>query len=311
MESLIILGSGPAGLTAAIYAARAGLSPLVVTGSLPGGLPTQLSAIENYPGFPQPKNAFELAEDMRQQAENLGARLHYGIATELRLQPHGPHTVRLDDGSELTCKALIVAVGSRHLELGLASEKALQNRGVSYCAVCDGALFRGQDVAVAGGAGHAPLIQTPHLAPPSPRVHLVCRHETLRGTPALRQRILDNPAIILHLNCAIAEIQDIRLGKVTAIVIRHKDSGERETVPCAAVFVAVGQAPNTAMLQGQLDLDPQGHIRLTSPHGTETSVPGVFAAGDCADPTYKQVVTAAATGCMAALDAIRSLADKG
>ena len=156
MESLIILGSGPAGLTAAIYAARAGLSPLVVTGSLPGGLPTQLSAIENYPGFPQPKNAFELAEDMRQQAENLGARLHYGIATELRLQPHGPHTVRLDDGSELTCKALIVAVGSRHLELGLASEKALQNRGVSYCAVCDGALFRGQDVAVAGGERPVP-----------------------------------------------------------------------------------------------------------------------------------------------------------
>ena len=163
----------------------------------------------------------------------------------------------------------------------------------------------------AGGAGDAPLIEALHLARLSPRVHLVCRHETLRGTPALRQRILDNPAIILHLNCAIAEIQDIRLGKVTAIVIRHKDSGERETVPCAAVFVAVGQAPNTAMLQGQLDLDPQGHIRLTSPHGTETSVPGVFAAGDCADPTYKQVVTAAATGCMAALDAIRTLADKG
>lgn len=309
MEDMIIVGSGPAGYTAAIYASRAGLKPLVITGNLPGGLLTQIATIENYPGFVEPKNGFDLIDSMREQAERLGATVHYGCVTKLDLKQGGPHIVTLDDGSQRTCRTLIIAVGSRHVELGLKSESALKNKGVSYCAVCDGAFYKGKDIVVAGGSGDTALIEALYLTRFATTVHLVHKHESLQGNPTLCQKVRDNEKIQVHLNASIAEIHDIKADKVTSVTVKDKATNERYDLPCSAVFIAVGQAPNTDMFTGQIELVDGGYIKLVDPSRTLTSVEGVFAAGDCADSHYKQVVTAAATGCKAALDALQWLQD--
>ncbi|MBR0458497.1 MAG: thioredoxin-disulfide reductase [Victivallales bacterium] len=304
-EQIIILGSGPAGLTAAMYASRAGLSPIVLSGNLPGGLLTQTSIVENFPGFPDFVEGFDLMERMKAQAKKLGAKVVFKNATAVELSQNGPHIVKFASGEPLSARALILATGSRPRELGVPGETELRNRGVSYCATCDGPLYRGKDVVVVGG-GDTALEEALYLANLAKSVTLVHRRDAFRASQAMVDRVL---ASTIHVawNSTIHEIRDIATGRVTSVTLRNTQDGTLTELSCDAVFLAVGHLPDTALFQGQLDLEQDGSIHLTNPPSTATSVPGVFAAGDCADPVYRQAINAAAAGCRAAMDASRWL----
>ena len=300
MENIIILGSGPAGCTAAIYAARAGLKPLVVEGLQRGGQLTQTTDIENFPGFPEPIGGMELVEAMRKQAERVGTR--FAVGTVLRCELAGDvKRLWLDDGSELSCRVLIVATGAAARWLGLASEKALLGRGVSACATCDGAFFQGENVVVVGG-GDTAAEDALFLGRIASHVTLVHRRDALRASKAMQRRVLENPNITVRWNAVVEEV----LGEkaVTGVRLRDVKTGGFATLDATGVFVAIGHKPNTEFLQGQLALDDEGYI--VAEHG-RTSVPGVFAAGDVQDRRYRQAVTAAGSGCMAALEAAKHL----
>ncbi len=305
-EQIIILGSGPAGLTAAIYASRAGLSPIVLSGNLPGGLLTQTSTVENFPGFPEFIEGFDLMERMKAQAKKLGAKLLFKNATAVELsQDGGPHVVRFASGEPLSSRALIIATGSRPRELGGPGEAELRNRGVSYCATCDGPLYRGKDVVVVGG-GDTALEEALYLAGLAKSVTLVHRRDAFRASQAMVDRVLSS-SIHISWNSTVHEIHDPAAGRVTSVTLRNTQDGSLTDLPCDAVFLAVGHLPDTALFAGQLNLEPDGSIHLANPPSTATSVPGVFAAGDCADPVYRQAINAAAAGCRAAMDASRWL----
>jgi thioredoxin reductase (NADPH) len=299
---VVIVGSGPAGYTAAIYAGRAELAPLVVAGLQFGGQLMLTTDVENYPGFPEGVSGPEMMELFQKQAERFGAKVLLEDATKVDLSQR-PFRVATEEHA-FTADALIIATGATAKWLGLPSEQRLTNRGVSACATCDGALYRGKPMAVVGG-GDTAMEEALFLTRFAPRVTVIHRRDALRASKIMQERALRNEKIEFVWN---SEVEEVLGGEfVTGVRIRNLVSGDRSELPVEALFVAIGHQPNTALFRGQIDLDPTGYIRVTP--GTRTSIEGVFACGDAMDPTYRQAVTAAGTGCMAAIDAERWLAE--
>jgi thioredoxin reductase (NADPH) len=303
-RKVVIVGSGPAGYTAAIYAARAELAPLVVAGLQFGGQLMLTTDVENYPGFPEGISGPEMMELFQKQAERFGAKVLLEDATAVDLQQR---PFRIDTAEQrFTADAVILATGATAKWLGLPSEKRLTNCGVSACATCDGALYRGKAMAVVGG-GDTAMEEALFLTRFAPRVIVIHRRDALRASKIMQERALHNEKIEFAWNSEVEEV----LGDecVSGVRIRDIVTGERRELDVQALFVAIGHQPNTALFRGQIDLDPTGYIRVS--RGTRTSIEGVFACGDAMDPTYRQAVTAAGTGCMAAIDAERWLAEHG
>jgi thioredoxin reductase (NADPH) len=312
LHKLVIVGSGPAGLTAAIYAARANLQPLCVEGFnagglVPGGQLMFTTDVENYPGFPSGVTGQEMMELFRKQAEVQGTQF---ITADVQRVDLSSWPFKLwvgEDENELhLAQTVIVATGARANYLGLPSEEVLKNRGVSACAVCDGALFRNQDVVVVGG-GDTAMEEASYLAGLCSRVTLVHRRDDFRASQTMQHRVEQNPKITILRSHVVDEVLDPALGKVTGVRVKDLRTNESRVLSCGALFVAIGHTPMVDLFRGQLETHPNGYIRVT-PGSTHTSVEGVFAAGDVADWNYRQAVTAAGTGCMAALDAERWLA---
>lgn len=305
MEKVVIIGSGCAGLTAAIYAARANLKPLVLTGTQPGGLLTTTSIVENYPGFPEGINGYDLMARIQQQAEKFGARVQFGVveAVDLRARPFAL-TV---DGEKVEALTVIIASGASHRHLGLESEKQLETRGVTYCATCDGALpiFRNKPLVVVGG-GDSACEEALYLTRFGSMVYLVHRRDQLRASRIMSERALSNPKIKPVWDTVVVDILDAAQGRVTGVRLKNVKSGEETQLECSGVFVAIGHVPNTQVFQGQVDMDENGYVIPAK--GAATSIPGVFVAGDCSDHVYRQAVTAAGLGCAAAIEAERYLA---
>ncbi len=305
MEKVVVIGSGCAGLTAAIYAARANLRPLVLTGKMPGGLLTTTTIVENYPGFPEGVDGFELMQCMQKQAEGFGGRVKFGTVEAASL---GKSPIHLTvDGEGVETQTLIIASGAGHRRLGLESEAKLENKGVTYCATCDGALpmFRDRPLVVVGG-GDSACEEATYLTRFGSIVYLVHRRDRLRASKIMAERALSNPKIQPVWDSVVQEVLDVAAGKVTAVRLKHRKTNEESVLDCAGVFVAIGHVPNTQLFRGQIDMDEAGYILPKK--GTQTSKEGVFVAGDCSDRVYRQAVTAAGLGCAAAMDAERYLA---
>jgi thioredoxin reductase (NADPH) len=302
-RKVIIIGAGPAGYTAAIYAARANLAPLLFTGLQAGGQLTLTTSVENYPGFVDGVMGPELMETMRKQAERFGTDLVAEDVTAVDFS-HRPFTVTTADATH-AAETVIVATGATAKMLGLPEEPALVGRGISTCATCDGFFFRDQDIMVVGG-GDSALEEALFLARLGRHVDVVHRRDTLRASKIMQERALANPKISFIWDSVVERIADPTVGKVTAVTLRNLKTGEVTERKVDGLFVAIGHTPNTSLLRGQLELLPNGYVKV-EPGTTRTSVPGVFAAGDVADFTWRQAVTAAGTGCMAALEAERFL----
>jgi thioredoxin reductase (NADPH) len=314
VRNVVIIGSGPAGLTACIYAARANLKPLCIEGFnagglIPGGQLMFTTDVENYPGFPAKVTGQELMQRFRDQAEHQGTEIITADVTKVDLSKP-PFKVWYGDESEPTlAKTVIIATGARANYLGLPNEEKLKNKGVSACAVCDGALFRGEPVAVVGG-GDTAMEEASYLAGLCSHVTLVHRRDEFRASKAMQDRVTANPKIKVLYSHEIRDVSDVAKDRVTAIEVEDKKNKGRQTIPVSALFVAIGHTPMSELFVGQVDLHPNGYIK-TVPGKTETSVPGVFACGDVQDWVYRQAVTAAGTGCMAALEAERYLGASG
>ena len=304
VENVLILGSGCAGLTAAIYAARASLNPLLIEGSSPGGQLATTTDVENYPGFPEGIQGPELMEKMKQQAARFGARFINGDATKVEVRQR-PFLVEVD-GRQIRCKTLIVATGASAMYLGLASEKALLGRGVSACATCDGFFFKGKELVVVGG-GDTAMEEATFLTRFATKVTVIHRRDRLRASKIMQERAKSNPKIHWIWNTVVTDIDDPARKKVTGVRLKNLNTGGESDYPCDGFFVAIGHQPNTGFLRGQVELDEKGYLLLKK--GTQTSVPGVFGCGDIHDVRYKQAVSAAGWGCMASLDAERYLAE--
>lgn len=303
---VLIIGAGAAGLTAAIYAARANLQPIVVQGLQPGGQLTITTDVENYPGFADVIQGPWLMEQMSAQAAHCGAELIYDVVSEVDLSVR-PFKVRLDDGSLILAEALIIATGAQARWLGLDSERRYSGAGVSACATCDGFFFRGKTVAIVGG-GNTAVEEALYLAQMCQKVTLVHRRDSLRAEKVMQDRLFGHPRIEVIWNHVVAEVLGTDQPKaVTGVRLRDVSTGKTHDLPVEGLFVAIGHDPATALFKGQLDMDPDGYI-LTRPGSTLTGVPGVFAAGDVQDRIYRQAVTAAGSGCMAALDTEKFLA---
>lgn len=296
LPQVIILGSGPAGLTAALYTARANLQPVVLEGHQPGGQLTLTTTIENFPGFPEGVEAWELMAAMKQQAVRFGATCLPESAISVDLEKH-PFEVTTEQ-NRYQCQALIIATGASARLLGLESERALLGRGVSTCATCDGAFFREKPIVMVGG-GDSALEEAIFLTRFASSVTIVHRRNQLRASKVLQDRAMRNEKIHFAWNSAVEEVLDPDQGRVTGVVLRDVESQELRHLACDGVFLAIGHTPNTGLFEGQLDL-VNGYIAVTD--RTRTSIPGVFAAGDVQDPFYRQAITAAGSGCMAALD---------
>jgi thioredoxin reductase (NADPH) len=310
LRNVIIIGSGPAGHTAAIYAARANLKPLMfeglVRGGIPGGQLMITNDVENYPGFPEKITGPDLMKAFREQSVVQGVEILTEDVDHVDLSKR-PFTVTAgDDKVQYQARTIIIATGAQAKWLGLESEHALQGKGVSACAVCDGAFFRGQDVIVVGG-GDTAMEESMYLSGLCKSVTLVHRRESFRASKTMQDRVLKNPKIKLLTNAIVDEVLDVSRGEVTGARVRNVNTNETMVVPATGFFVAIGHTPNTDLFAGQLELHDNGYIK-TRPGSTYTSVPGVFACGDVQDFTYRQAVTAAGTGCMAALDAERWMA---
>ena len=301
-EEVIIVGSGPAGLTAAIYCARAGANPLVLSGPNPGGQLIQTSEVENFPGFAEPVFGFDLIAQMRRQAEKCGARFVDASLSSVVPDSENGHRLQTSDGEERVCKSLILAVGAQAKRLGLPGEEKLWGRGVSACATCDGPFYRGETVAVVGG-GDTAMEEASFLSKFAREVHLIHRRKEFRASKVMQERVLANPKIIVHWNSAVAELQGET--ELTGVLLRDVETGEESVLACRACFAAIGHKPATDVLQGKIELDANGYV-VVQPGTTRTSARRVFACGDCMDPDYRQAVTAAGTGCMAALETLRS-----
>jgi thioredoxin reductase (NADPH) len=302
-QKVIIIGSGPAGYTAAIYAARANLAPLLVTGVQGGGQLMLTTSVENYPGFVDGVMGPSLMDTMRKQAERFGTEMVSEDVTAVDLSRR-PFVVTAGERS-WEGDTVIVATGASAKLLGLPSEMALMGRGVSTCATCDGFFFKDQNIMVVGG-GDSALEEALYLARLGRKVQVVHRRDSLRASKIMQERAFKNPKIEFLWNSEIASIGDVAAGKVTAVTLRGVRTGGESVHPVDGLFVAIGHTPNTALVKGQLELHPNDYIKVI-PGTTQTSVPGVFAAGDVADHVYRQAITAAATGCMAALEAERYL----
>ena len=304
----IIIGSGPAGYTAAIYAARANMSPILFTGPEPGGQLTTTTEVENYPGYPNGITGPEMMEEFRQQAERFGTEVRYEIISKVDFNTgENFHKLWTESGEELQAYTIIISTGASAKYLGLESEKRLMNKGVSACAVCDGFFFKGKEVAVVGG-GDTAAEEATYLAKLCPKVHMLVRRDELRASAIMQKRVFDTANIIVHWNTEAEEI----LGEdsVNGVRVVNNKTGEKTVLPVEGFFVAIGHKPNTDIFKGFLDMDPTGYL-ITKPGTSLTNVPGVFASGDAQDKVYRQAVTAAGTGCMAALDAERYLVEKG
>ena len=306
MEKVIIIGSGCAGLTAAIYTARASLEPVVLTGALPGGLLTTTSIVENYPGFAKGIDGTELMVEMQQQAERFGAKIWFGSAVDA-IDFSGSPLKLTADGKEIETRTVIIASGAGHRHLGLESEAKLEKKGVTYCATCDGALpmFRDSPLVVVGG-GDSACEEATYLTRFASKVYLVHRRDELRASKIMAERALNHEKIEPVWNSELTEVMDVAQGKVTGVKLRNKQNGEESALDCAGLFVAIGHVPNTQLYRGVIDMDDAGYI--LPKRGQETNVAGVFVAGDCSDHVYRQAVTAAGQGCAAAIDAERYLA---
>lgn len=304
-RKLIILGSGPAGYTAAIYAARANLSPLVITGAEPGGQLMITTDVENYPGYPKGVTGPDMMEDLRAQAERFGTEIHYDVADKVDLSQR-PFRIGLEGGELFTCDALIISTGAAAKYLGLANEQRLMNKGVTACATCDGHFFAGQEVAVVGG-GDTAMEEAQYLTRMCSKVHLIHRRNEFRASQIMQKRTFENPKIQIHWNRVVEDV--LGQDRVAGLRLRSTVDDAVEELAVTGLFLAIGHVPNSKIFAGQLDMDEVGYLHV-EPGSSRTKIPGVFAAGDVADKVYRQAVTAAGTGCMAAIDAERWLAEQ-
>jgi thioredoxin reductase (NADPH) len=302
---VLIIGSGPAGYTAAIYASRAGLSPVMYTGAQPGGQLTITNDVENYPGYSDGVMGPQMMEDFRKQAERFGTDVRYGVVTGIDASER-PFKVTVDGSQEIIAETVIISTGASAKWLGIESETRLNGKGVSACAVCDGFFFRGKDVAIVGG-GDTACEEASYLANICSKVYMLVRRDELRASQIMQNRVMKNPKIEILWNHETEEI----LGEeeVTGVRARNNITGAEKVLAVEAFFVAIGHEPNTTVFANQVDMDENGYI-LTKPGNTFTNIPGIFACGDAQDHEYRQAVTAAGTGCMAALDAERFLASQ-
>ncbi|MBQ7734874.1 MAG: thioredoxin-disulfide reductase [Bacteroidales bacterium] len=303
----LIIGGGPAGYTAGIYASRADMKPILIEGPQPGGQLTITTEVENFPGYPKGMSGPAIMDDIREQSLRCGTDMRSGMVTEVDFSKR-PFRCVVDDTDEYMAETVIIATGATARWLGLESEKTYRGFGVSACATCDGNFFRGRDVAVVGG-GDTALEEATYLAKLCNKVYLVHRRDEFRASKAMQQRVFDTPNIEVVWNSIPAEIIGEKRGfmkAVTGLAVTDKNSGENRTLPVDGVFVAIGHTPVTELFAGQIELDPQGYI-VTKPDSTATSVDGVFAAGDVQDPHFRQAITAAASGCKAAIEAERFL----
>ena len=305
MHNVVIIGSGPAGLTAALYTARANLSPLMIEGSQAGGQLTLTTDVENFPGFPQGIMGPQLIRDMRAQAERFDTVFQTADVTSVDLSRR-PFVLTVNDEETIQARSLIISTGASANLLGLDSESRLLGHGVSTCATCDGFFFRGQPIAVIGG-GDSAMEEATFLTKFASHVTIIHRRDKLRASKIMQDKAMNNEKISFRWNSAVEEM----LGETVVAGLRLRDSvtNDTATLDCKGVFVAIGHTPNTHIFRGQIEMDTNGYIRTS--HGTATSVPGVFAAGDVQDPHYRQAITAAGTGCMAAMDAERFLEAEG
>ncbi|MEI6582345.1 MAG: thioredoxin-disulfide reductase [Chitinophagia bacterium] len=303
---VLIIGSGPAGYTAAIYAARANMKPVLYQGIQPGGQLTITTEVENYPGYPDGIQGPEMMVHFEKQAARMGADIRYGLATKVDFSVH-PFKVWIDEEKLVEADAVIISTGASAKWLGLPSEERLNGYGVSACAVCDGFFFKGKEVAIVG-AGDTAAEEALYLSKLCTTVHMFIRKEKMRASKVMQQRVLQTPNIKVYWNTDTDEILGEK--KVEAVRVRNNQSGELTTIPVSAFFVAIGHQPNSDIFKPFINMDETGYI-LTEPGTTKTNIEGVFASGDVQDKNYRQAVTAAGSGCMAALDAERFLSAKG
>jgi thioredoxin reductase (NADPH) len=301
---VLIVGSGPAGYTAAIYAARAGLNPILYTGGQPGGQLTTTNDVENFPGYPEGINGPQMMIDLQKQAERFGTKINYGLVTSVDFSVW-PLKVTVDEKNIVEAETVIIATGATAKYLGLPSEQTYANKGVSACAVCDGYFYRGKEVAVVG-AGDSAAEESTYLANLCTKVHLIVRRSEMRASKIMQQRVKNTPNIEIHWNTETEEI----LGDENGVnAVRVVTNGVKKTIPVQGFFLAIGHQPNTEIFKGQLNMDEAGYVKV-EPGTTKTNVEGVFAVGDVADRIYRQAITAAGTGCMGALDAEKFLVAK-
>jgi thioredoxin reductase (NADPH) len=298
-RKVVIIGSGPAGLTAALYSARANLTPLLVEGLEAGGQLMLTTMVENWPGFRDGIMGPDLMTEMRAQAERFGTEIVQGNVTRVDLKQR-PFTITFEDGKHVTTETLIIATGAAARWLEIGSDRKLAGHGVSTCATCDGYFFRGQNIAVVGG-GDSAMEEAVFLTRFASKVTVVHRREQLRASKIMQEKARSNPKIEWLLGYEVEDIKDLEKGEVAAMVVRSNKTGERKELLVNGVFVAIGHTPNTSLFRGQIELDQNGYIMTHD--GSKTSVPGVFACGDVQDHIYRQAITAAGSGCMAAIDA--------
>lgn len=306
IEKVLIIGSGPAGYTAAIYAARAGLNPVLYTGGQPGGQLTTTNDVENFPGYPEGINGPQMMMDLQKQAERFGTRVNFGLVTAVDFTSY-PYQVTIDETNTIKAESIIIATGASAKYLGIPSEETYANRGVSACAVCDGYFYRGKEVAVVG-AGDSAAEEATYLSKLCTKVHLIVRRDEMRASKIMQQRVLNTPNIEIHWNTETDEILGDENG-VNGVRIKNNKTGEVKTISIQGFFLAIGHKPNTEIFKNQLDMDEAGYLKV-QPGSTRTNVEGVFAVGDVADRVYRQAITAAGSGCMGALDAEKFLAAK-
>ena len=303
----LIIGSGPAGYTAAIYASRADLKPVMYTGMQMGGQLTTTTEVDNFPGYPEGIDGPTMMEQLKQQAERFGTEVRFGLATKVEFakEAGGTHKVWVDETKEIHAKTVIISTGATAKYLGLESETKFMGHGVSACAVCDGFFYKGQEVVIVG-AGDTAAEEATYLSKLCPKVTMLIRRDEMRASKAMQHRVLNTPNIEVLWNTETVEVLGDKT--VTGIKVRNRITQEEKVVPAEGFFVAIGHKPNTDIFANQLDMDDTGYL-ITQPDSTATNIPGVFATGDAQDKIFRQAVTAAGTGCMGALEAERYLAE--
>ena len=306
-KNCVIIGSGPSGYTAAIYASRAGLKPILYTGREPGGQLMITTEVDNFPGYPDGIGGPAMMEDLKKQAERFGTEVRYELIEKVDFSGH-PHKLYTEGGTEITADAIIISTGASAKWLGLKNEERLMNRGVSACAVCDGFFFKNQEVAIVGG-GDTAAEESTYLAKLCKTVHLLVRRDEMRASKIMQQRVMNTPNLIVHWNTETLDI--LGEDEVKGVKIRNVITKEEEVLDVTGFFVAIGHKPNTDIFKGWLNFDETGYIVISKPGTSYTNVEGVFVAGDAADKVYRQAITAAGMGCMAALDAERWLTEQG